>query len=85
MAQNPRITWNIAGFKQLRKSPEMEALLQKIVDEMLNDLGEGYEGDVELGRTRARAGVVTRTQQAKRDNARHNSLLRALAKARGGS
>lgn len=81
---NPRITWNIAGFKKVRKTPEMEAFLQKIVDEMLNELGEGYEGDVAQGRTRARAGVRTKTRQAKRDNARHNSLLRALAKARGG-
>lgn len=85
MAQNPRITWNIAGFKKVRKSPEMEALLQKIVDEMLNELGDGYEGDVQQGRSRARGGVITATNQAKRDNATNQALLRALAKARGGS
>lgn len=85
MAQNPRMTWNIGGFKKLRKSPEMEAILQKIVDEMLNELGDGYEGDVQQGRSRARGGVLTATQHAKRDNARHNSLLRALAKVRSGS
>lgn len=82
---NPQIRWKMNGFKQVRKSQEMEALLQKVVDEMLNELGEGYEGDVEEGSSRLRAGVLTATQQAKRDNARHNSLLRALAKARSGS
>jgi hypothetical protein len=80
-----QIRWKMKGFKDIRKSPEMEALLQKVIDDMLNELGEGYEGDVQEGRSRLRAGVVTATQQAKRDNARHNSLLRALAKARSES
>lgn len=85
MANGPRFTWNIPGFKQVRKSSEMEALLQKAIDEMLAELGDGYEGDVQQGRSRARGGVVTATQQAKRDNARNQSLLRALAKVRSGS
>lgn len=80
-----QIQWKLQGFKEIRKSPEMEALLQKVIDEMLNELGEGYEGDVTQTRNRARGGVVTASNQAKRENARDNSLLRALAKARSGS
>jgi hypothetical protein len=82
MAQTPRIDWKIAGFKKLRKSPEMQALLQEIVDEMLADLGDGYEGDVQEGRTRARGLVATDSFEARRDNATNQALLRALAKAR---
>ena len=77
-----RIQWKMKGFKDIRKSPEMEAVLQKAIDEMLNELGDGYEGDVEQGRERARGGVVTASAEAKRENARDNTLLRALAKAR---
>lgn len=77
-----RMQWKMKGFKEVRTSQEMEALLQKVIDEMVNDLGEGYEGDVQTGRTRSRGGVVTASEKAKRENARNNTLLRALAAAR---
>lgn len=80
-----RIQWNLATFKKIRKSPEMQAVLQEAIDKMVQELGDGYEGDVQVGQARARGGVVTATQHAKRENARDNTLLRALGNAGSGS
>jgi len=77
-----RMQWKMRGFKEVRTSDEVEALLRKVIDEMLDDLGEGYEGDVQTGRSRSRGGVVTASREAREDNARNNTLLRALAAAR---
>lgn len=79
-----QIRWNIRGFKELRKSPEMEALLEDLVKQMTDELGDGYEGSVEQGRSRARGSVITATNKAKHDNAENNELLRALSKVRDG-
>ncbi|MEU3599890.1 hypothetical protein ABZ714_14360 [Streptomyces sp. NPDC006798] len=72
------------GFKEVRTSPEMEAVLQEVVDEMLAELGEGYEGNVQAGSRRSRGGVVTASEEAARENSRDNTLLRALANAKRG-
>lgn len=84
MADVTRIQWRMKGFKEIRTSPEMEAVLQDVINDMLAELGEGYEGDVQTGSRRSRGGVVTASEAAARENSRDNTLLRALANAKRG-
>ena len=71
---------------QIRTSPEVQAELRRIEASIRADLGDGYESAVTVNdrvpaeRTRARLGVWTRTYEAKLDNAKNDSLVRALAR-----
>ena len=70
---------------EIRTSPQVQAELRRIEASIRADLGDGYESAVTVNdrvpaeRTRARLGVWTRTYEAKRDNAKNDSLIRALA------
>lgn len=81
---NPKIKWNIAGFREVRKSPEVVDMLQDVVDDILDDLGRiDYEGNVRMGQTRARGGIRTATWDGIRENDEENTLLKALARKAG--
>jgi hypothetical protein len=84
MPNNPRIKWNMGAFQQIRRLDSVDAMLEDIVKHILDELGEGYEGDVRAGRTRSRGSVVTATVEAIIDNHTNDSLLRALARQRVG-
>ena len=43
-----------------------------------NRAGKGYESEVSVGRTRARGRVWPNTHEAREDNARQSTLVRAL-------
>lgn len=79
-----KISWNRDAFEQIRRSSEVDRLLQEVVNgiaERLPDLGEGehYDGGVESGASRSRAYVVTTSGEAVREEADTHALLRALA------
>lgn len=79
-----RIKWNRKAFAEVRTSPETNAALQGIVDDLLAEVGtEGYAGGVNPGRSRSRGYVVTTSWRTIRHEARDHTLLRALA-ARAG-
>ena len=74
-----RIELNIAGIRQLRKSPEVVAELERHADATMAGLPSGdYEKSTYLGRNRANVSVSTKTNSAKKDNMKNNSLLKAL-------
>lgn len=79
-----RITWNVRAFEEIRRLPKVDELLEKIVDDIVAEVGPGYEKAVRAGRTRSRGSVVTATAQAIIDNRTDNPLLRALARQRVG-
>jgi hypothetical protein len=75
------LTFNVEGFEQVRRSPEVEKELQAIVDEVMAQVqgdDREYAGGVEDGRTRSRGYVVTANFEAIKDEAHKNLLLRAL-------
>lgn len=80
MARN--IKWKIRAFQEIRRLPKVDAMLQDVVDEIMDGLPEGYIGTVSAGRTRSRGSVVTAEWEAIMDNEANNSLLRELAKVR---
>lgn len=69
---------NRSGVGQLLKSAEMQSALSERATEIKNRCGNGYEQDVYIGTNRANAMVVASTYQAKADNSRNNTLLKAV-------
>lgn len=72
-----RIVWRIAGFKELRL--KAQPLVDEIAQSVAESAGEGYLAvSTETPRNRARSAVVTADAHAMADNARNQTLLRAL-------
>lgn len=69
---------NFAGVGQLLKSAEMQAVLTEKASVIRNRAGDGFAQDVHVGKTRANAMVYADTYQAKRQNKKHNTLLKAV-------
>ena len=69
---------NRAGVRQLMQSTEMQSILKDKANNALNSLGEGYKSDTYVGKTRANAMVYADSFQAKRDNLKNNSILKAV-------
>jgi len=77
----PRIKWSRKAFAQIRTLPAVQRHLLEIGKRIAADAGEGVEArsSVAGGRKRARTAVVVTTAEAAEENAKHNTLLRALA------
>lgn len=69
---------NRSGVRALMQSEEMQSILKDKANNALNSLGEGYKSDTYVGKTRANAMVYADTYQAKRDNLKNNSILKAV-------
>lgn len=74
----PRIKWNVKAFRELRLEPGVIADLGERAERIASAAGVGYEPSTFEGRNRGRASVITADFAARRDNARNQSLLRAL-------
>ena len=69
---------NRAGVAELMKSSEMQGILKDKATAIRNQCGDGYEQDIYVGKNRANAMVSAETIKAKRSNAKHNVLLKAV-------
>ena len=69
---------NRSGVRALMQSTEMQSILKDKANNALNSLGEGYKSDTYVGKTRANAMVYADTYQAKKDNFKNNSILKAV-------
>ena len=69
---------NRAGVRALMQSEEMQSVLKDKANNALNSLGEGYKSDTYIGKNRANAMVYADTYQAKKDNLKNNSILKAV-------
>ena len=69
---------NYAGVRALMQSEEMQGILKEKANNALNSLGEGYKSDTYVGKTRANVMVYADTYQAKSDNLKNNSILKAV-------
>lgn len=78
MPRAGKIRWNIRAFQDLRRSSGVEARLKQEVDRVLADVGPGYDGGVEAGKSRSRGYVVTATNEAIVHEATDHALLRSL-------
>lgn len=73
-----RITWNIAGFRDLRRSAAAEALVTGLAEATAAASGDGVEVQVRRGKSRVRAVAITATPAAMVRNARDNTLVNNL-------
>lgn len=69
---------NRKGVAELMKSEEMQEVLREYATNIKNRCGEGYEQDMHIGKNRANAMVSAATQQAKSDNLKNNTILKAV-------
>lgn len=53
-------------------------LIESAAERIAEAAGKGFEPSVQQGKTRPHGIVKTATFKARRDNARHNALLKAL-------
>ena len=78
MAERVKVKLNYKGVGQLLKSSEMQALLAQYAGQIAGRCGGGYETDGFVAQTRAVATVYASTRAARADNARSNTILKAL-------
>lgn len=69
---------NRSGVRELMQSSEMMGICKSYADNALGRLGGGYEVTTYTGKTRVNAQVSAETYQAKRDNLKNNSILKAV-------
>jgi len=69
---------NSAGVRELLQSAEMAGICKQYADQVQGRCGEGYTVDTYTGKTRVNASVHAATFKARRDNLKHNTLLKAL-------
>lgn len=81
MASKIRIDLNSAGIQSLLKSTEVQEFLKQKADEIAGRAGPGMEPSVRVGKTRARASVVTATKAARLAEAEDRALTKALGGA----
>ncbi len=78
MARDVKVKLNPAGVKDLLRSSEVQGDVQRRVDRIAAAAGEGMKSGVTVGPVRARGGVWTATNRAKRGEAKDRRLTRAL-------
>ena len=67
-----------AGVTELRKSTEMQAILNAKADEIQARCGDGYEKVSRMGYDRASAKVWAESYKARKDNSDNNTILKAV-------
>lgn len=75
---NFRFVLNKEGVRELLQSPEMIDIISGYTDQITAAAGEGYEGDVKVGKNRIVGMIKSVSEEAKKDNEEHNTLLQAL-------
>lgn len=73
-----KIELNREGVRALLRSPEMMAVCKGRADAARGRLGAGYEVTTYTGKNRVNAQIAARTSAARRENAKSNTILKAL-------
>lgn len=74
-----KVELNLQGINELMKGAEVQAELGRRASEMAVRCGEGYNSRVHLANWIAIANVYAETDEAKRDNLKNNTLLKAVS------
>jgi hypothetical protein len=78
MGKKVEIKLNSTGVRELLKSPEIQAACMDEALKVAGRAGGGYEAQTRSYPERSGAAVVAGTEEAKRDNLRNNTLLKAM-------
>ena len=78
MAKKVEVVLNSSGVRSLLKSEEMGKVCADYAEKIRDRCGDGYETDSYMGKNRVNASVYASTYQAKADNNKNNTLLKAV-------
>lgn len=73
-----KVVLNRSGVRELLQSDEMKAICEEHANRTLGRLGQGYTVTTMTGKTRVNASIYAESTEAKRDNMKNNSILKAL-------
>lgn len=82
MAKDIKFELNRAGVRALLQSPEMMAVCEGKARAALSHLGAGYTVTTYVGRNRVNAEVATNSPEARQENLKNNTILKAVGAAR---
>lgn len=74
-----KVELNLAGLNELRKRPEMQAILSSMASARASRAGDGFNYEVKLGQKRAYANIRANTDEARRKNQDTNILMRLIS------
>ena len=75
-----KVTLNKDGVRQLLRSDEMMDVCQSYASAAVSSLGAGYEMTSRVGKNRVNAEVAAVSDEAKRENLKNNTILKAVRK-----
>lgn len=75
---NVRIELNSEGVRSLLRSREMMKICEEHALQARSKLGAGYEVTTHTGKNRVNASIHAETPEARKDNLKNNSILKAL-------
>lgn len=78
MADKMKFELNRDGVRELLRSPEMMNICKGYADNAIGRLGHGYEVTTQTGKNRVNAQVAAVTFQARRENSKDNTILKAI-------
>lgn len=73
-----RFELNREGVRELLRSKEMMDVCQEYANNALGKLGDGYEVTTHTGSNRVNAEVAAVTYDAKKENLKNNSIIKAV-------
>lgn len=73
-----KIELNRESVRALLRSPEMMAICKNHAEAARGRLGAGYEVTTHTGKNRVNAQIAAETHAARRENAKSNTILKAL-------
>lgn len=74
----PKIELNNSAIRDLLRGEDVQNALSSRANLIKSKLGEGYETDIYVGKNRANASIRAESKEAKRDNKKNNTLLKAM-------
>ena len=78
MGKKIKVILNRSGVRELLRSEEMKNICAEHASGIMERCGSGYEMDTYTGKNRVNAMVTATTYQARADNMRNNTLLKAV-------
>ena len=78
MSSSFKFKINTKGVGAFLKSEPVKNMISERANEIASRAGTGYEADTQIGQKRATGRVKAATAKAKKDNKKHNTLLKAV-------
>lgn len=75
---NVKVTLNRSAVRSLLRSEEVMQVCKDLAYSAQSTLGEGYSVSCKVGKNRVNASIGAVTPEARRENSKHNTILKAV-------